>query len=958
MEINGSLDFTGSLFKGATNVTQRLKLSDTYQWGLDLTRGYIGGGYISNAGWTVVTTIQNRTDTWGTSPHATLSRPFRYGGYASFITKGFFFYADWSYLSNDVMQFSTESVSAIANRNYGTLNSWIQEGVGYDSTGAVYGTKAYSLANGSTNYDILDSVTETFSTGSSGSIYTGDQTYCMTWFDKRFGWNLANDGVTRKFTFSTQTWAAISPSPNYTFGLSYWGKGLPTKVGVAYVHPGGLVKPFMKYMTTSDSYITNQYSQTLDNDEQSPVMGQSHGYWAGGYNGVQNAHSDRVDYTTDAVRKIYDAPRALSAGNPLWSGYTTPNLISNSAASSTSGYAANGNVGIGTETINGVQYVYGEAAQNTSTPGIWPIGGTVNAVAGERYRVSVRGYTTGSPAWLYVWGNSTGDIVWQGTQLATTRQWVSNEFTVPSGNTQLRVGVLWSNPVIGSRIYIDEFKLEPLIDNFGAGNAGQVEADKLSIPSGVPQTGLLLALTSDAYSSGSNVWFDRSGQLNNARVSSGAFVDSSQGFNTNGGGAIELMGDPEMYSADFTWIMWHQYLSGGSSLYGLWWSESGVKNFLVGYGNTGNGQVNPYLRIDTPTNQYYSTSSGTNYNGFSSNTSTLPCKWVMTTLKKSGNTFSLYWNNAQLMWQGSIGDWFSPTMIRNAQNTMIGSNNSGGYPSNMRVPALFMYGRAISDGEIQSVYSATQKTGTLCALPNGSLSVTGSACNAVTPSATFNANAGTGPFVLTINGSNYTVNSGVAFNLPYITGTTTWTISSIVDRDGLTRTSGITGPSATTTIFYTPNVTVNPSSATIVQGNSVTLTASGASSYSWSTGATSASITVSPSSTTTYTVTGYAANGGCPASVNVTVTVTANTLPYSFTIKVPFSAYDCYEACWLWFCEITVWSYSSSPPNTAGQVLYTDAQGSTQLYSGVFSYAGECFQYSGGPGGVCDVCGC
>ena len=68
----------------------------------------------------------------------------------------------------------------------------------------------------------------------------------------------------------------------------------------------------------------------------------------------------------------------------------------------------------------------------------------------------------------------------------------------------------------------------------------------------------------------------------------------------------------------------------------------------------------------------------------------------------------------------------------------------------------------------------------------------------------------------------------------------------------------------------TINVTATPSS--ICSGDTSVLTASGASSYSWSTGDSTASITVTPNATTTYTVTGT--NGvGCSNTATVTVTV-------------------------------------------------------------------------------------
>ncbi|OBX21898.1 hypothetical protein A9996_17590 [Gelidibacter algens] len=73
-------------------------------------------------------------------------------------------------------------------------------------------------------------------------------------------------------------------------------------------------------------------------------------------------------------------------------------------------------------------------------------------------------------------------------------------------------------------------------------------------------------------------------------------------------------------------------------------------------------------------------------------------------------------------------------------------------------------------------------------------------------------------------------------------------------------------------------VTVNPlptvdagNSVTINSGESTTLTATGATSYEWSTGATSASITVTPTATKTYTVTGT--TNGCEATDTVKVTV-------------------------------------------------------------------------------------
>lgn len=73
----------------------------------------------------------------------------------------------------------------------------------------------------------------------------------------------------------------------------------------------------------------------------------------------------------------------------------------------------------------------------------------------------------------------------------------------------------------------------------------------------------------------------------------------------------------------------------------------------------------------------------------------------------------------------------------------------------------------------------------------------------------------------------------------------------------------------------TPSLSVNTTSNPICRGTSTTLSAIGASTYSWSNGATTSSIVVTPTITTTYTVTGT--NGSCIDSKSITITV--NPLP-------------------------------------------------------------------------------
>jgi gliding motility-associated-like protein len=82
------------------------------------------------------------------------------------------------------------------------------------------------------------------------------------------------------------------------------------------------------------------------------------------------------------------------------------------------------------------------------------------------------------------------------------------------------------------------------------------------------------------------------------------------------------------------------------------------------------------------------------------------------------------------------------------------------------------------------------------------------------------------------------------------------------------------------TVNALPSLTISPSSNSVCVGNSATLTAVGANTYSWSTGATTSSEVVSPTATTIYTVVGIDAIG---CSNWDTLRVFANSLPNIIT---------------------------------------------------------------------------
>jgi hypothetical protein len=111
----------------------------------------------------------------------------------------------------------------------------------------------------------------------------------------------------------------------------------------------------------------------------------------------------------------------------------------------------------------------------------------------------------------------------------------------------------------------------------------------------------------------------------------------------------------------------------------------------------------------------------------------------------------------------------------------------------------------------------------------------------------------------TLNASgvtSYTWNTGANTNSIVVTPTANTTYSVSGNLTGC-----VASASNTSTVSVNSLPVVNVSSVTICVGETGTLSASGASSYTWNTGETSSTIIISPTVTTNYTVNGMGANG-------------------------------------------------------------------------------------------------
>jgi len=210
--------------------------------------------------------------------------------------------------------------------------------------------------------------------------------------------------------------------------------------------------------------------------------------------------------------------------------------------------------------------------------------------------------------------------------------------------------------------------------------------------------------------------------------------------------------------------------------------------------------------------------------------------------------------------------------LTNSLGTVIGSGGPYAFGSTNNLTVTGSNGPFTFTIETQGTFNDNIANYTVTCVSTGTVMASGTINGGLTSSIP-NLDCGAAPLTYTWSpaaGLNTTTGQNVTAT-PSVT--TTYTVTATNTATGCSNNQSIT-----ITVNQPPTISVNPSSPSICSGQSVSLTASGASTYNWSpatglSATTGATVTASPTSNQTYTITGIDGNG-CSGTGSVTVNVT------------------------------------------------------------------------------------
>ncbi len=236
---------------------------------------------------------------------------------------------------------------------------------------------------------------------------------------------------------------------------------------------------------------------------------------------------------------------------------------------------------------------------------------------------------------------------------------------------------------------------------------------------------------------------------------------------------------------------------------------------------------------------------------------------------------------------------------------------------------------------ITTSYTVTGTTGSCSNYAVVVVTVNPTPTVSVTPSAATICSGGAGVNLTAGGATTYTW--APPAGLSGITGSSVTASPSVTTIYTVTGTTGSCSATQTVTITVnaTPTVVVTPSPASICKGDSVSLTASGAGTYTWSPASglsaiTGATVKASPATTTSYTVTGT--NASCTGTAVVMVSVN----PKPVVTLLPPSATICAGGAGVTLSASGAATYAWSPPgglsSPTGHVVTADP-GTTTTYT-------------------------
>jgi hypothetical protein len=261
----------------------------------------------------------------------------------------------------------------------------------------------------------------------------------------------------------------------------------------------------------------------------------------------------------------------------------------------------------------------------------------------------------------------------------------------------------------------------------------------------------------------------------------------------------------------------------------------------------------------------------------------------------SGQSFTLSPSGAVTYTYSSGSAMVTPTASVNYSVTGTAANGCISLPSAASVTVNALPSVAVNNGTIcignsftitpngASTYTVSGGSYTVSPTVNTTYTVTGTSAQGCINS-TVSAVSVQTSLTMTIAGSN-TVCSGQVLNLTangattynWNTGATSSTIAPTPTVNTTYSVSGVSGActgsaSIAVTVNALPVVSAVTSSSAICTGNSVTLSGTGATTYTWSNGAQTSTVVVSPTVTTVYTLTGKN-TAGCANTATVTQVV-------------------------------------------------------------------------------------